>query len=98
MSELKDLENGILSSPLSAVHPVHRPEADHDIAEHDEPAVPVGGIASEKSISTEQEEQADQDPNIVDWDGPDDPENPMNWPTWRKVLAIGIVSAITFIT
>ncbi|KAF1999682.1 MFS general substrate transporter [Amniculicola lignicola CBS 123094] len=38
------------------------------------------------------------DPNVVDWDGPEDPENPMNWPTSRKVVAIGIVSAIMFLS
>lgn len=23
-----------------------------------------------------------------DWDGPDDPENPMNWPRWRKLYTV----------
>ncbi|KAI5808427.1 major facilitator superfamily domain-containing protein [Pyronema omphalodes] len=40
----------------------------------------------------------DSDPNIVWWDGPNDPENPMNWPKWRKYIAVAIVSSITFIT
>lgn len=31
------------------------------------------------------------DPNIVDWDGPDDPRNPHNWPASRK-WAITVVS------
>lgn len=39
-----------------------------------------------------------RDPNIVDWDGPDDPTNPMNWPGRKKATAIGIVSAITFLS
>lgn len=30
-----------------------------------------------------------KDPNVVYWDGPDDPENPMNWPQWKKNVAIG---------
>ena len=37
------------------------------------------------------------DPNIVDWDGPDDPTNPMNWPQWKVKAHIFLVSAITFI-
>ncbi len=37
------------------------------------------------------------DPNVVSWDGPDDPENPQNWPFKRKCAAVAIVSAITFI-
>ncbi|KAI0385570.1 MFS general substrate transporter [Hypomontagnella monticulosa] len=32
------------------------------------------------------------DPNIVDWDGPDDPANPRNWSKGRKMLNIGLVS------
>jgi hypothetical protein len=42
--------------------------------------------------------QTEVDPNIVDWDGPDDPENPMNWSTGRKWGAIAVVSGITFLT
>lgn len=40
----------------------------------------------------------DPDPNIVDFDGPNDPENPMNWPATKKWTMVGIVSAITFLT
>ncbi|KAF2725432.1 MFS general substrate transporter [Polychaeton citri CBS 116435] len=38
------------------------------------------------------------DPNIVDWDGPGDLANPMNWPEWKKWGNIAILSAITFLT
>lgn len=34
----------------------------------------------------------------VDWDGPDDPANPMNWPAWSKVVNVGLISCLTFIT
>jgi hypothetical protein len=39
-----------------------------------------------------------KDPNVVDWDGPDDPANPMNWSSRKKVAAIGIVSLITMLS
>ncbi|TCD61885.1 hypothetical protein EIP91_007789 [Steccherinum ochraceum] len=50
--------------------------------------------------------QADQDVHgkgggdvlVVDWDGPDDPQNPMNWTFKRKWLVTGIVSCFTFIS
>ncbi|KAG6368200.1 hypothetical protein INS49_002401 [Diaporthe citri] len=42
--------------------------------------------------------EGESDPNIVWWDGPDDPENPMNWPSWRKVLTCTIISFLTFVT
>lgn len=38
------------------------------------------------------------DPNVVWWDGDDDPENPYNWPTWRKVANCVIISFLTFVT
>ncbi|XXG98917.1 hypothetical protein Hte_005248 [Hypoxylon texense] len=31
----------------------------------------------------------EHDPNVVDWDGPDDPENPANWTDRKKWLNIG---------
>jgi len=37
------------------------------------------------------------DPNIVDWDGPDDPSNPMNWPKSKREGHVVIVSVITLI-
>ncbi|KAK5459377.1 hypothetical protein LTS15_003505 [Exophiala xenobiotica] len=33
---------------------------------------------------------------IVDWDGPDDPMNPRNWPMFRRVYATLIISSIAF--
>lgn len=38
------------------------------------------------------------DPNVVWWDGPDDPKNPMNFSPKLKLLNIGLVSAICFVT
>lgn len=44
------------------------------------------------------DEQTPRDPNIVDWDGPDDPANPMNWSSKRKIIIVAIVSGLTFVT
>ncbi|KIW92148.1 uncharacterized protein Z519_07132 [Cladophialophora bantiana CBS 173.52] len=35
---------------------------------------------------------------IVDWDGDDDPANPMNWPSRRKAINIALLSCLTFVT
>ena len=35
-----------------------------------------------------------EDPNLVQWDGPNDLENPQNWPAGRKWL-ITIIAVIT---
>lgn len=34
----------------------------------------------------------------VDWDGPDDPKNPMNWPEKRKMISVVLISIIGFLT
>ncbi|EFR02438.1 polyamine transporter 4 [Nannizzia gypsea CBS 118893] len=36
------------------------------------------------------------DPNVVDWEGPGDPYNPLNWSSTRKILIIIFVSSYTF--
>ncbi|CZR55956.1 related to multidrug resistant protein [Phialocephala subalpina] len=57
---------------------------------HDRKDVEKGG----DEISAEESE----DSNIVWWDGPDDPQNPLNFSKSLKVLNIAIVSAICFVT
>lgn len=31
--------------------------------------------------------------NLVDWDGPDDPQNPRNWPAWKRMTQVVLASA-----
>ena len=38
-----------------------------------------------------------KDPHIVEWDGPDDPENPLNWSVRRKWANVITFSTITMI-
>ncbi|KAE9574152.1 Efflux pump rdc3 [Colletotrichum fructicola] len=40
----------------------------------------------------------ENDPNIVDWDGPDDPQNPQNWPASQKWMNIAVISILTLVT
>lgn len=42
--------------------------------------------------------QRERDPNMVSWNGPDDPENPKNWKMKRKWIATFVVSSFTFIS
>jgi hypothetical protein len=35
--------------------------------------------------------------NVVDWDGPDDPQNPQNWSPKKRVILIALVSFITLV-
>jgi multidrug resistance protein len=47
---------------------------------------------------TKDTEKESTDPNIVDWDGPDDPQNPLNWAPKKKWGIIACLSLITLIT
>jgi hypothetical protein len=44
------------------------------------------------------EEEPERDPNIVDFDGPNDPENPMNWSASSKWSMVALIASITFLT
>jgi hypothetical protein len=33
--------------------------------------------------------------DIVDWDSPIDPENPRNWPKWKKKMHIFLLGILT---
>jgi hypothetical protein len=48
--------------------------------------------------STHELDETRSDPNVVDFDGPDDMENPMNWKASKKWGMVMLVSAITFLT
>jgi DHA1 family multidrug resistance protein-like MFS transporter len=40
--------------------------------------------------------QKKKDPNLIEWDGPDDPENPMNWPVTKKWIVTVALGLMTF--
>lgn len=57
------------------------------------------GHGSEDSDKQEPEANKQEvDTNIVDWDGPDDPKKPMNWPEKMKWANVAVIAAITFLT
>lgn len=41
--------------------------------------------------------QALENSNVVDWDGPNDPTNPLNWPKSMRIGHVALVSIITLI-
>jgi hypothetical protein len=61
----------------------------------DRPQSGTDGDVEKHSADVSAEES--EDSNIVWWDGPDDPQNPLNFSSWLKVLNIGLVSSICFI-
>jgi hypothetical protein len=60
-------------------------------AKTDVEALPVKPVVTEK----------DHNPDLVDWDGPDDPENPFNWPSykkWRQLIFMAINTFLTYVS
>lgn len=61
------------------------------------------GIESRRDLDLEQgqpedKEPTENNPNLVTWTGPDDPENPKNWPFSKKWGVVFIVSIFTFVS
>ncbi|KAJ8132101.1 hypothetical protein O1611_g1522 [Lasiodiplodia mahajangana] len=44
------------------------------------------------------ETMIDADNNTIFWESNEDLANPMNWPTWKKVLNVGVISVLTLLT
>lgn len=57
----------------------------------------VEANASSPTITApEKHEEAEIDNEIISWKGPDDPEKPVNWPTWLRWTLMSLVTAVTF--
>ncbi len=77
------LEAGELSLDLKRNHGQENAQINADVEK----------TGAEATAAEEQE-----DPNLVYWDGPDDPANPHNWSNALKVINVGLVSGICFVT
>ncbi|KAI9761602.1 MAG: Citrinin biosynthesis cluster MFS transporter mrr1 [Candelina submexicana] len=53
-------------------------------------------IEKARGIPKAQPGQPQKDPNIIEWDGPNDPENPMNFTKRRKWIITITMSGLTF--
>ncbi|TCD61997.1 hypothetical protein EIP91_007637 [Steccherinum ochraceum] len=62
----------------------------------DETAIPIDDGASERTRADPQFADNGQNSLIIDWEGPDDPQNPKNWTFKHKWAATTVVSAFTF--
>lgn len=40
----------------------------------------------------------DFESNVVDYDGPDDPEHPVNWSYWKKVITVVLLCGVRLTT
>jgi hypothetical protein len=61
----------------------HEKSATSEDGYHDQQSSESGQTAIEQEIKD----------NVVDWDGPDDPQNPRNWPAWKRMTQVVLASA-----
>jgi hypothetical protein len=82
----------------SLTRPHTRLDAKGTFASATEKDVEKGPIPRSMASTSIPDGETEQDPNIIDFDGPDDPANPMNWRFAKKWGMVFLVSAITFLT
>lgn len=58
--------------------------------------LPDTKATSDASVAKLEEGAKLDEPEWVEWDGPDDPRNPQNWSSLRRWCIVGLVSAVTF--
>ena len=89
--------NGIVSSPALGKHEERLSPASSELEKDTDLEAGKRGPSPSK-----QEQQIPQneplDPNTVDWDGPDDPQNARNWSSKKKWANIAVIASITFLT
>lgn len=75
---------------------------DEEGSRHDDTDVENGDQSgdNEKAEQLKRKESNNKDSNLIEWDGPNDPENPMNWPAkkkWIVTIALGLMTfCVTF--
>lgn len=66
------------------------------VASHGIPTIDTSQDADEKAMR--EAVNPSDDPNIVDWSGPDDPARAVNWTVKKKWSNIAVIAAVTFLT
>ena len=68
--------------------------ADLESAHEKQPAISEDGQRDQQSSEPDQTAiEPEKKYNVVDWDGPDDPQNPRNWPAWKRMTQVVLASA-----
>ncbi|KAJ6170116.1 hypothetical protein N7485_007462 [Penicillium canescens] len=83
------------STPRASSQEIHRTDDEKDIVLDQ---TKRDSDLESGPAQADNEEKADVDPNIVTWDGPDDPENPLNWTSKRKLGTTCSIALITLLT
>jgi multidrug resistance protein len=65
--------------------------------QHDQTPSRSSSVVDLEAITQDPKAEDTRDPNVVSWDGPDDPEKPTNWPKTFRWIMITLVSSVTFV-
>lgn len=87
----KDPEKDDISPSHNRSPPTQRGPYESDSTDDD-----IEKQEQDRGVQKEGVNQEAQDPNLVVWNGPEDPDNPMNWPQWYKWLITGTLGMMTF--
>ncbi|EEH06363.1 cycloheximide resistance protein [Histoplasma capsulatum G186AR] len=95
-----NLDEGASLSSHSTSRP-HSPENKHAMSTNAadlEKGLNLHNGGEDKSRNQSEPGGESAESNIVDWDGPDDPMNPHNWPRTKKIGIVVVIAMITFLT
>ncbi|KAJ5682167.1 MFS transporter cpaT [Penicillium macrosclerotiorum] len=99
MKDSKDASSIDGSTPAASHQDIPRMNEDLEISSwRKEIAVDRGSPIHVTEEEPDRPNASCRDPNVVDWDGPDDPENPLNWSAKRKMTATISIALITLLT
>lgn len=62
---------------------VQEKSATSEDGNHDQPPGQPNQKATEQGLNKD----------VVDWEGPKDPQNPQNWPAWKRMIQVVFASA-----
>ncbi|RQM04528.1 hypothetical protein DH86_00004445 [Scytalidium sp. 3C] len=98
-------DNGDQTTSSSAKQSTHIEDKESDGEKGISNGEDVDYSAAAESIESKKEEtqntavmpnEKENDPNLVGWEGPDDPQNPQNWPKSKKYLVTVLYAILTF--
>lgn len=100
--ETRDLEDEKVADAYEKSHDADIPSEQRHYAapgaEKEANSAAISTHSDERTLESGTAIETEQDPNIVDWDGPEDPANPQNWPASRKWGLIAILGMVTLVT
>ena len=87
-------ENGASQLPVNVASVLDSLPTDSDNESANNGDLEKQGV---RDVDRNQEQNRGKDPNLVEWDGPSDPEYPMNWSRGRKWLITLAMGSMTWV-